>query len=103
MFDNMVAIEAKTSIGEPDLWQCVAEAAALYKTRVDAGKADKRVWGIFSNAQVWKFIFIDEKGRLWRSGPFDMDLRSYTDTEVLQVYRIVHYIVKCCYEVCETV
>jgi hypothetical protein len=45
MFDNtippevhMVAVEAKTSIGEQDLWQCVAEAASLYKTRVDADK-----------------------------------------------------------------
>ncbi|KAI8836347.1 hypothetical protein BC829DRAFT_426247 [Chytridium lagenaria] len=43
MFDNtiprevhLVAVEAKTSIGEQDLWQCVAEAASLYKIRVDA-------------------------------------------------------------------
>ncbi|KAI3649498.1 hypothetical protein MP228_005130 [Amoeboaphelidium protococcarum] len=48
IFDNtiprevsLVAVEAKTSIGEQDLWQCVAEAASLYKTRVDAGKAKK--------------------------------------------------------------
>ena len=76
IFDNtiprevhLVAVEAKTSIGDQDLWQCVAEAASLYKTRVDAGKANKRVWGILSNAETWKFIFIDEAGLLWRSGP----------------------------------
>jgi hypothetical protein len=107
IFDNtiprevhLVAVEAKTSIGEQDLWQCVAEAASLYKTRVDAGKAKRSVWGILSNAETWKFIFIDEAGLLWRSGPFNIDLYSYTETEVLQVYRIVHYIVKCCHEAC---
>jgi hypothetical protein len=107
IFDNtiprevhLVAVEAKTSIGDQDLWQCVAEAASLYKTRVDAGKAKRSVWGILSNAETWKFIFIDEAGLLWRSGPFNIDLCSYTETEVLQVYRIVHYIVKCCHEAC---
>ncbi|KAJ3198109.1 hypothetical protein HDU67_003603, partial [Dinochytrium kinnereticum] len=89
---HLVAVEAKTSIGEQDLRQCVAEAASLYKTRVDAGKAGKRVWGILSNAEMWKFIFIDEDGLLWQSGPFHMDLRSYDELQVLQVYRIVHYI-----------
>jgi hypothetical protein len=107
IFDNtiprevhLVAVEAKTSIGDQDLWQCVAEAASLYKTRVDAGKAKRSVWGILSNAETWKFIFIDEAGLMWRSGPFNIDLCSYTETEVLQVYRIVHYIVKCCHEAC---
>jgi hypothetical protein len=107
MFDNtipgevhLVAVEAKTSIGEQDLWQCVAEAASLYKTRVDADKAKKRVWGIISNAECWKFIYIDENGLLWRSGAFNMDLRDYMEIEVLQVYRLVHYIVKCCYKAC---
>jgi hypothetical protein len=107
IFDNtiprevhLVAVEAKTSIGDQDLWQCVAEAASLYKTRVDAGKAKRSVWGILSNAEVWQFVLIDEDGLLWRSGPFNIDLRSYTETEVLQVYRIVHYIVKCCHEAC---
>jgi hypothetical protein len=97
---HLVAVEAKTSIGEKDLWQCVAQAASLYKTRVDAGKVNNRVWGILSNAQIWKFIFIDENELLWQSGAFIMDLRSYDEPQVLQVYRIVHYIVKCCHEAC---
>ena len=107
MFDNaiprelhLVAVEAKTSIGEKDLWQCVAEAASLYKTRLDAGKRSKCVWGILSNAEMWKFIFIDENGQLSRSAACLIDLRSYNDTEVLHVYRIIHYIVKCCYQTC---
>ncbi|TPX73444.1 hypothetical protein CcCBS67573_g05293 [Chytriomyces confervae] len=98
---HVVAVEAKTSIGEQDLWQCVAEAASLYKTRVDAGKANKRVWGILSNAQQWQFVLIDDDGLLWQSGYFLLELRSY-DESVLQVYRIVHYIVKCCHEACTT-
>ena len=107
IFDNtiprevhLVAVEAKTSIGEQDLWQCVAEAASLYKTRVDAGKANKRVWGILSNAKQWQFVLIDEDGLLWQSKDFLLDLRSYDESNVLQVYRIVHYIVKCCHEAC---
>ncbi|KAI8892217.1 hypothetical protein BC833DRAFT_612375 [Globomyces pollinis-pini] len=107
IFDNaipreihLVAVEAKTSIDEQDLWQCVAEAASLYKTRVDAGKANKRVWGLLSNAKQWQFVFIDEDGLLWQSEEFLLDLRSYDESKVLQVYRIVHYIVKCCYEAC---
>ena len=107
IFDNtiprevhLVAVEAKTSIGEQDLWQCVAEAASLYKTRVDAGKANKRVWGILSNAEVWQFVLIDEDGLLWQSDKFLLDLRSYDESKVLQVYRMVYYIVKCCHEAC---
>jgi hypothetical protein len=107
IFDNtiprevhLVAVEAKTSIGDQDLWQCVAEAASLYKTRVDAGKAKRSVWGILSNAKQWQFVLIDEDGLLWQSEEFLLDLRSYDESKVLQVYRIVHYIVKCCHEAC---
>jgi hypothetical protein len=44
---------------------------------VDAGKVSRRVWGILSNAEMWKFIFIDENELLWQSGAFIMDLCSY--------------------------
>jgi hypothetical protein len=81
---------------------CVAEAASLYKTRVDAGKANKRIWWILSNSKQWQFVLIDEDGLLWQSEDFQLDLRSYDESKVLQVFRIVHYIVKCCYEVCTT-
>jgi hypothetical protein len=95
---NLVAVEAKTNIGEEDLWQCVAEAASLYKIRVDAAKTNKSVWGILSNAIQWQFVLIDEDGLLWRSEEFLLDLRSYNESKVLHVYRFLHYIVKCCYE-----
>ncbi|KAJ3203855.1 hypothetical protein HDU67_009897 [Dinochytrium kinnereticum] len=96
----LVAVQAKTSMGEEDLWQCVAQAASLYKTHVDAGKVNRSVWGILSNAKLWQFVRIDEDGFLWQSEHFPMDLRSYDEEKVLQVYRIVHYIVKCCHEAC---
>ncbi|KAJ3199693.1 hypothetical protein HDU67_002610, partial [Dinochytrium kinnereticum] len=97
---HLVAVQAKTSIGEEDLWQCAAEAASLYKTRVDAGKVNRSVWGILSNAKQWQFLYIDEDGFMWQSDDFLMNLRSYDELQVLQVYRIVHYIVKCCHEAC---
>jgi hypothetical protein len=95
---HLVAVEAKTNIGDRDLWQCVAEAATLYKIRVDANKDKKSVWGILSNAKTWQFIYIDEGGLLWRSESLIMDLHTYNKSVVLLVYRIVYYIVKCCYE-----
>ena len=97
---HLVAVEAKASIGASDLLQCVAEAATLYKIRVDARKAKKSVWGILSNAESWKFIFIDEAGLLWTSDMFTMPLDCFDESKVLQVYRIVHYIVKRCHEAC---
>jgi hypothetical protein len=95
---HLVALEAKTSIGISDLLQCIAEAATLYKIRVDAGKAKKSVWGIISNAESWRFIFIDEAGLLRKSDLFSMPLDCYDESKVLQVYRMVYYIVKCCNE-----
>ena len=71
---HMVAVLAKTSIGIDDMLQCVAEAATLHKIRVDARKAKKSVWGILSNAETWKFIFIDEAGLLWKSDMINMPL-----------------------------
>jgi len=97
---HLVAVEAKTSIGISDLLQCVAEAATLYKIRVDARKAKKSVWGILSNAETWRFIFIDEAGLLWKSDTLFMPLDCYDESKVFQVYRMVHYIVKCCHEAC---
>jgi hypothetical protein len=72
----------------------------MYKIHVDTRRAKKSVWGIISNAQIWRFIFIDEAGLLWKSDPLFMPLDCYDESKVLQVYRIVHYIVKCCYEAC---
>lgn len=99
---HLVAVEAKTSIGASDLLQCVAEAATLYKIRVDAHKAKKSVWGILSNAETWIFIFIDEDGLLWKSDTLIISMDYYEESKVLQVYRMVHYIIKCCHEACTT-
>jgi len=108
IFDNtpprelhLVAIEAKnSSLDEDDLWQCVAETATLYKSRKDAGKAKCAVWGVLSNATDWKFIHIDEEGNLWRSEKYLLNLRSYNQDQVVFIYRLLHYVVKCCYESC---
>jgi hypothetical protein len=108
IFDNtpprelhLVAIEAKnSSLDEDDLWQCVAETATLYKSRKDAGKAKCSVWGVLSNATDWKFIYIDEDGKLWRSEKYLLNLRSYDQDQVAFIYRFLYYVVNCCYEAC---
>ena len=62
---HLVAIEAKLRVGD-DFWQCVAEAATLWKSRKDAGKEKCSVWGVLTDASHWLFIYIDEDGWLWR-------------------------------------
>ncbi|KAJ3255462.1 hypothetical protein HK103_006279 [Boothiomyces macroporosus] len=107
IFDNtpprelhLVAFEAKTEFGEKDLWQCVAETATLYKSRKDANKEKCSVWGVLSNATTWKFIYIDEDGKLWRSNDFLLNIRSYKEDQILPIYQFLYYIVKCCFEAC---
>lgn len=97
---HLVAVEAKSGSAKSDIRQCIAEAAALHKKRRDAGKTNKRVWGIFSTAEIWKFIFIDDNGLLWQAGPFAMNLVLYNEDQVNLVYRFIHYVVKACYEAC---
>jgi hypothetical protein len=94
---HVVAVEAKTSVGDDkDFWQCVAEAATLYKNQVDNDKENKCVYGILSNAITWTFIYIDNDGQLWRSRNFLIELKVYLEEEVLKVYRFVHFIIKQC-------
>jgi hypothetical protein len=97
---HVVAVEAKTSFGDDDLWQCVAETATLYKSRKDADKRKKSVWGVLSNARLWQFIHIDEEGKLWRTDEFSLDLQAYDELKVNRIYRLLHFIVKCCHEAC---
>ncbi|KAJ3271402.1 hypothetical protein HDV01_006689 [Terramyces sp. JEL0728] len=107
IFDNtpprelhLIAFEARTEFGEKDLWQCVAETATLYKSRKDANKKKCSVWGVLSNATTWKFIYIDEDGKLWRSNDFLLNIRSYRKDQILPIYQFLYYIVKCCFEAC---
>ena len=108
IFDNtpprelhLVAIEAKnSSMDDEDLWQCVAETATLYKSRKDAGKSKCSVWGVLSNATDWKFIYIDEDGKLWRTDKYLLNLRSYNEEQVTFIYRMLHFVVKRCFEAC---
>jgi hypothetical protein len=94
----LVAIEAKCRLDESDLWQCVAETATLYKSRKDMEKKKCAVWGVLSNAETWQFIHLDEAGKLWRSEKFLLNLREYQDEQVLVIYRMLYYMIKCCFE-----
>ena len=92
---HLVAIEAKCRLDEFDLWQCVAETATLYKSRKDMKKKKCAVWGVLSNAETWQFIHIDEDGKLWRSDKFLLDLREYRENQLLVIYRMLYYMIKC--------
>jgi hypothetical protein len=100
MESHLVAAEAKRDWPEESYWQCIVQTAALHKSRKDANKKNRRVWGILSNAIFWKFLFIDEAGQLWTSADFHLGLRGYDEDEVLAVYRVIYHIVKSCNEAC---
>ncbi|KAI9344415.1 hypothetical protein BDR26DRAFT_857784 [Obelidium mucronatum] len=97
---HLAAVEAKVDLSENDYWQCVAETAALYKSRKDAGKENCNVWGVLSNATDWQFIFIDKNGLLWRSARLNLSLHEYQEEEVSRVYGFLFYVVKCCFGAC---
>jgi hypothetical protein len=93
---HLVVIEAKkSSLDQDNLWQCVAETATIYKSRKDARKSKCSMWGVLSNATDWKFIYIDETGKLWRTEKFLLNLCSYNEQQVTIIYRMLHFVVKC--------
>jgi hypothetical protein len=93
---HLVAVEAKRDWAEDAYWKCVAQVAALYKSRKDAGKEKCRVWGIISNATHWKFLSINDRGVLSESREYVLELNTYcAETEV--IYRIIHRIVTLCF------
>jgi hypothetical protein len=56
------------------------------------------VWGVLINATLWKFIYIDEDGNLWRSKEYLLEIRFYDEQQVLLVYRLLYLIVSCCFK-----
>jgi hypothetical protein len=97
---HIVTIEAKALLLPSHYVQCIAEMAALYTLRVKAGKSNPKVWGILSNAETWVFFHIDNDGKLWESSKYLVPLDKYGDSEVNQVYQIIHHIMKMCLETC---
>jgi hypothetical protein len=99
---HIIAVEAKKAWDDTDIWQCIAEAAALYKTRKDAGKLNCNVWGICSNASSWKFVHIDNGGQVWESQEYSLMTPRYDYEKILKVYRFVHHVVRACYRTSPT-
>ncbi|KAI3634380.1 hypothetical protein MIR68_007984 [Amoeboaphelidium protococcarum] len=92
---HLVVHQARKEFPEESVQQCVAEAAAIYKNRKDASKVNPRVWGICSNATLWKFIHIDNDGLLYESDLFVLN-RSDSGLEredLMKIYRIIHHII----------
>ncbi len=95
---HLIAAEANRDWPDESYWECIAQIAALHKSRKQAGKKKCQTWGILSNATNWKFLSIDETGQLSTSEDFKLELRSYNEKQVLAVYRAIYSIVKSCYE-----
>jgi hypothetical protein len=95
---HLVAVEAKCNLSESDFWQCFAETATLYKSRKDKKKKKLAVWGVCSDAVDWIFIHIDQKGLLYRSEKYTLDLRTYEEQKIFPIYRMLYYLVDCCFQ-----
>ncbi|KAJ3399657.1 hypothetical protein HDU80_007702 [Chytriomyces hyalinus] len=95
---HIIVVAEKQVWDENDVWRCIAEAAALYRIRKDAGKRNCNVWGIRSNATLWKFVHIDNGGQVWVSEDFIYEVLFSSEAELLRVYRFLHHIMKACFE-----
>ena len=84
-----------------DMCYCIAQAAALHKFLKDSGSEDCCVWGVLSDAMHWKFIFIDDSGKLWRSDEHTVQLMFYDKEGILPVYRFLYCLIKRCFESCQ--
>ncbi|KAI3633971.1 hypothetical protein MIR68_007575 [Amoeboaphelidium protococcarum] len=91
---HLVVHEAKKEFPQYAVLQCVAQAAAIYKNRKDANIVNPRVWGICSNATLWKFVHIDNDGQLHVSDLFVLNRQDsgFKRDDVLYIYRILHHI-----------
>ena len=90
---HLLVAEAKRDWPNESFWQCVAQTAALYKARKDARKRVCKVWGILSNAELWRFIHIDESGQLHATKPLYLNIGAYDEREILTIYRHIYHIV----------
>ena len=85
---------AKCGSDRTDFIQCLAATAALYTSREDSGS----VYGVLSDGIKWQFIQIDDAGTLLRSDEYSIDILGNKGAAVLVVYRVLHYMVKECYD-----
>lgn len=100
---HLIVVEAKKEWPDDSIWQCLAEAAAVHKTRKDSGKQNCNVWGVLSNANFWKFVHIDNGGKVRESNVCMLSIPRILDkSEVLQVYRFIHHVVKMSFEASPT-
>ncbi|KAJ3399679.1 hypothetical protein HDU80_007678 [Chytriomyces hyalinus] len=99
---HIIVVAEKQTWKDRDVWRCIAEAAALYRIRKDAGKRNCNVWGIRSNATLWKFVHIDNGGQVWVSEDFIYEVLFSSEAELLRVYRFLHHIMKACFEAATT-
>ena len=95
---HLIVAEAKRDWPNESFWQCVAQTAALYKARKDARKRVCKVWGILSNAELWRFIHIDESGQLHATKPLYLNIGAYDEREVLTIYRHIYHIVQAAFD-----
>jgi hypothetical protein len=89
---HLVAIEAKKTVQEA-LLQCIGECASIHYRRKKDNLRNKSVYGIHSNGSSWYFIFIDERGNVFQSAEFRLNVSHYVENEVEAIYRLVHYVV----------
>ncbi|KAI3662309.1 hypothetical protein MP638_001506 [Amoeboaphelidium occidentale] len=95
---HLIVFEAKKDWPNDSHWQCIAEAATLYKTRNAQDKTSPCVWGILSNGSLFQFIHIDNDGQLYISTEYVSGIPAMcTRDSILKIYRIINQITKLAY------
>ncbi|KAJ3112491.1 hypothetical protein HDU96_004508 [Phlyctochytrium bullatum] len=87
---HLVAIEAK-STNKETLLQCIGECASIHYKRKQAGYENRRVYGIHSTGNVWKFVFINQEGVVYVSADKGLNVTQYVEENFNLIYRLVYY------------
>lgn len=94
---HLIVVEAKKdNISPTD--QFFAECATVYYQRKLKHKPNLRAFGIHTTGSWWKFICIDQDGLVKESQDFRLNINTYVEKEVNDIYQHVHYVVQQSYQ-----
>ncbi|KAI3658494.1 hypothetical protein MP638_001920 [Amoeboaphelidium occidentale] len=90
---HLIVVEAKKDVVSPSN-QYFAECASLYYQRKIKNKVNHHALGIHTSGASWKFLCINQDGVAKESKELFLNVNSYIEEEVNDVYRHVYFVVQ---------
>jgi hypothetical protein len=90
---HLVVVKSIMTIKETVL-QCIGECASIHYRRKKAEMPNRRVYGIHSTGNIWKFIFISQEGVVYVSGEMYLNVDRYVEESFNLIYRSVYYVIQ---------